>query len=117
MPLLRPVNRSNNGCCAKKGNRMWPKRRSLDHAHAMATSSLFPKGLLRVQDYHQVLKGLIKMNGHTQGGGVQVVNQDQFKVLLPSGCQGQEPKESIQVVTLDAGTTRGYQETETFVVE
>ena len=29
------------------------------------------------------------MNDHTQGGGVQDVIQIQFKVLLPSGCQGQ----------------------------
>src|SRR6476660_5456667 len=29
------------------------------------------------------------MNGHTQGGGVQLVQEIQFCVLLPSGCQGQ----------------------------
>ena len=47
-----------------------------------------PKGLFRVQGYHLVLKGLSKKNGHTQGGGVQLVSI-QFYVLLPSGCQGQ----------------------------
>ena len=54
------------------------QKRSLDHAHKLATSSLFPKGLFRVQGYHQVLKGLIKMNGHTQGGGFQIANNFSF---------------------------------------
>ena len=54
-----------------------------------ATSSLFPKGLLRVQGYHLVWNGLNKMNDYTQGGGVQNVKLIQFYVLLPSGCQGQ----------------------------
>ena len=54
-----------------------------------ATSSLFPKGLLRVQGYHLVWNGLNKMNDHTQGGGVQIVKLIQFYVLLPNGCQGQ----------------------------
>ena len=41
-----------------------------------------------------------KMNGHTQGGGVQDVIQVQFKVLLPNGCQG---------LTMDKeGGTRGH---------
>ena len=39
------------------------------------------------------------MNDHTQGGGVQVVNQVQFKVLLLSGCQGLRSQKNQRLVS------------------
>ena len=88
MPLLRPVDRSNNGCCAKKAiecdqNRFWIMHMQRGYFFSV------PLGSLQSTRLTPGLKGLIKMNGHTQGGGVQLVQEIQFCVLLPSGCQGQ----------------------------
>ena len=52
-----------------------------------------------------------KMNDYTQGGGVQDVIWVQFKVLLPNGCQGQKPKESMSYFQKESD--RSQQESKT----
>ena len=78
-----------------------------------ATSSLFPKDLLRVQGYHLVWNGLNKMNDHTQGGDVQIVKLIQFmscfqvdaKDKSKLGLSSMIKKEQAPCPDLQASTT------------
>jgi hypothetical protein len=87
MPLLRPVDHSNNGCCTKKGNRVQTKKWSSHAKRLLLLCSLRVSSEYKVNTWFE--SSLIKMNDHTQGGGVQIDKLIQIYVLLPSGCQGQ----------------------------